>query len=154
MRSHELHADRVELELTETVLMETTREHGDIMGCLRDLGVRIAIDDFGTGYSSLDYLRAYRVSRLKVAQEFVRDLTCDKGDAAIVRATIGLARELDIEVMAEGIETASQRDFLVAAGCRFGQGYYFSKPLTAARVAELLKRGTIPEPREARVAAK
>jgi EAL domain-containing protein (putative c-di-GMP-specific phosphodiesterase class I) len=102
--------------------------------------VRIAIDDFGTGYSSLDYLRSFRVSRLKIDRRFINDVTTNTDDAAIVRATIGLAHELGIEVIAEGVETAGQRDFLIAAGCKLAQGYYFGKPIPAAAASELLRR--------------
>jgi EAL domain-containing protein (putative c-di-GMP-specific phosphodiesterase class I) len=101
--------------------------------------VRLAIDDFGTGYSSLDYLRSFRVARLKIDQSFIKDVTTSADDAAIVRATIGLAHELDIEVVAEGVETAGQRDFLIAVGCKVAQGYYFGKPVPAAAASELLR---------------
>ncbi|HEY4985954.1 MAG TPA: EAL domain-containing protein, partial [Bradyrhizobium sp.] len=100
-------------------------------------------DDFGTGYSSLAYLRSYRVSRLKIALEFVRDIASNAGDAAIVRATIGLARELGIDVVAEGVETAGALSLLEAAGCRCAQGYYFSRPVPADAAGELLRRGVL-----------
>lgn len=131
---------RLELELTESVLVETTQRHGEAFKRLRQIGVRIAIDDFGTGYSSLDYLRSFRVSRLKIDQRFIKDVTTSADDAAIVRATIGLAHELAIEVVAEGVETASQRDFLIAAGCKVAQGYYFGRPVPAAEVSGLLRQ--------------
>ena len=102
--------------------------------------MRLAIDDFGTGYSSLDYLRSFRVSRLKIDRRFIEDVTTSVDDAAIVRATIGLAHELGIEVIAEGVETSGQRDFLVSAGCDFAQGYYFGKPAPAAAASELLRQ--------------
>ena len=133
----------IELELTESVLMETTRQYGKIIDRLRALGVGIAIDDFGTGYSSLGYLRAYHVNHLKIAQEFVQDIQVDSGDVAIVRAAIGLGRELGIKVIAEGVETKSQLDILAAAGCRYVQGFYFSRPVTAKRAAELLRLGRL-----------
>ncbi len=132
--------ERLELELTESVLIEATQRHGEIFKRLREIGVRIAIDDFGAGYSSLDYLRSFRVSRLKIDQRFIADVETNADDAAIVRAVIGLARELGIEVMAEGVETAGQRDFLIASGCEFAQGYYFGEPMPAAAASELLRR--------------
>ena len=95
----------IELELTKSVLMETTRQHGEIIDRLHAFGVAIAIDDFGTGYSSLSYLRAYHVNHLKIAQEFVQDIQVDSGDVAIMRAAISLGRELGIKVIAEGVET-------------------------------------------------
>jgi diguanylate cyclase (GGDEF)-like protein len=133
-------AARLELELTESVLFETTQRHNEAFNRLRRIGVRLAIDDFGTGYSSLDYLRSFRVARLKIDQSFIKDVTTSADDAAIVRATIGLAHELDIEVVAEGVETAGQRDFLIAVGCKVAQGYYFGKPVPAAAASELLRR--------------
>jgi diguanylate cyclase (GGDEF)-like protein/PAS domain S-box-containing protein len=132
--------ERLELELTESVLIETTQRHGEAFKRLRMIGVRLAIDDFGTGYSSLDYLRSFRVSRLKIDRRFINDVTTSADDAAIVRATIGLAHELCIEVVAEGVETARQRDFLLAAGCKLAQGYYFGKPVPATAASELLRR--------------
>ena len=142
---------RIELELTESLLMETNRGHGDMVNQLRALGVRIAIDDFGTGYSSLEYLLVYRVSRIKIAQQFVDGLPGDPGSAAIVRATIGLAREFGIEIIAEGVETAAQLEFLVGAGCRHIQGFYFSRacasrpghPAVAPRCARAGSRARI-----------
>ncbi len=131
--------ERLELELTESVLIETTQRHGDAFKRLRKIGVRLAIDDFGTGYSSLDYLRAFRVSRLKVDRRFITDVATSADDAAIVRATIGLAHELGIEVVAEGVETDKQREFLIAAGCKVVQGYYFGKPVPAATASDLLR---------------
>jgi diguanylate cyclase (GGDEF)-like protein len=132
--------ERLELELTESVLIETTQRHGEVFKRLRKIGVRLAIDDFGTGYSSLDYLRSFRVSRLKIDRRFINDVTTSADDAAIVRATIGLARELGIEVIAEGVETAEQRDFLISAGCKLAQGYYFGKPMPSAAASELLRQ--------------
>ena len=100
----------------------------------------LPIDDFGTGYSSLDYLRSFRVSRLKIDQRFINDVTTSADNAAIVRATIRLAHELGIEVIAEGVETAGQRDFLLSAGCELAQGHYFGKPVPAAAASELLRQ--------------
>lgn len=133
----------IELELTESVLMATTREHRDTIERLNRLGISIAIDDFGTGYSSLGYLRAYRVNHIKIAQEFIRNIEEGSGDVAIVRAAISLARELGIAVIAEGVETAYQLKLLTDAGCRYVQGFYFSPPVQASEAAELLKRGTL-----------
>ncbi len=133
----------VEIELTETVLMETTQRHREIIGRLYSLGVPIAIDDFGTGYSSLSYLRAYRVDHIKVAQEFIKDIKPGSGDIAIVRAAISLGRELGIPVIAEGVETEFQLDLVREAGCQYVQGFYFSPPVSADRAAELLRQGAL-----------
>lgn len=134
----------LELELTETVLMEASREHNDVLVRLRQSGVRLAIDDFGTGYSSLDYLRRFPVDRVKVAQEFVRLIASDPGSAAIVKATIGLARELGMVAIAEGVETVEQFDLLKAWGCRQMQGYYFARPLAPEDLSTLLRRRMLP----------
>jgi len=113
---------------------------------LRQLGVRIAIDDFGTGYSSLSYLTNYPVSRLKIAQELVFGVIKDSRSATVVRAAIRLADELGIECIAEGVETTEQVKFLVAAGCAFGQGYLFDRPLSAERMTALLREKAARRP--------
>src|SRR5690242_14776512 len=136
----------VEIELTESVLMEVTKEHADSLERLRGLGVRIAIDDFGTGYSSLSYLTNYPVSRLKIAQELVFGVIKDSRSATVVRAAIRLADELGIECIAEGVETTEQVKFLVAAGCAFGQGYLFDRPLSAERMTALLREKAARRP--------
>jgi diguanylate cyclase (GGDEF)-like protein/PAS domain S-box-containing protein len=128
----------LELELTETVLMTAAREHGDLLGRLGRAGVTISIDDFGTGYSSLDYLRRFPADRIKIAQTFVTQLQPVGGDAAIVKATLGLARELGIKVIAEGVETKAQYDLLKCWGCAEAQGYYFAVPLEASQVLSML----------------
>jgi diguanylate cyclase (GGDEF)-like protein/PAS domain S-box-containing protein len=131
----------LELEITETVLMEASREHSDILARLRQLGVTIAIDDFGTGYSSLDYLSRFPVDRIKIAQSFVRNLETTPRNAAIVKATIGLARELSISVIAEGVETPKQVELLKGWGCGEAQGFYFAKPLGEAEATAMLRTG-------------
>jgi diguanylate cyclase (GGDEF)-like protein len=133
----------LELELTESVLMEATQRHGNTLEKLRQLGTKLAIDDFGTGYSSLKYLTTYSVNRLKLAPEFVFRVTVDYRNAAVVRAAIRLANELGIEVIAEGVETEAQMRFLLGAGCEQGQGYYFSRPVAVAKATELLRAGRI-----------
>jgi len=134
--------ERLQLELTESVLIETKQRHGEAFDRLRKIGVRLAIDDFGTGYSSLDCLRSFCVARLKIDPRFIANVATCADDAAIVRATIGLARELDIEVVAEGVETAGQHDFLLAAGCKFAQGHFFGLPMPAPAATALLGRKT------------
>jgi EAL domain-containing protein (putative c-di-GMP-specific phosphodiesterase class I) len=141
----------LELELTESMLMEATQKHNEALRYLRQLGIRIAIDDFGTGYSSLKYLTIYPTNRLKVAQELVFGVTVDYRNAAVVRAAIGLAHELGIEVIAEGVETEAQVEFLLDAGCQQAQGYYFSRPVNAELATELLRRGLIVPPKAARL---
>jgi diguanylate cyclase (GGDEF)-like protein len=133
----------IEIELTETVLMDITQQHSERFERLRQLGVRIAIDDFGTGYSSLSYLANYPVSRMKIAQELVSGVDPDSRSATVVRAAIRMARELGIEIIAEGVETEGQTKFLLSAGCESGQGFYFSRPVNAERATELLRAGRI-----------
>ncbi len=133
----------IELEITETVLMETTQTHSDALARIERLGASIAIDDFGTGYSSLAYLSAYPVGRLKIAQRFILGIPNNAGDIAITRVTLSLARELGIKVIAEGVQTKAQLDFLLSAGCRVGQGFYFSEAVQAGPAAEFLRRGVI-----------
>jgi diguanylate cyclase (GGDEF)-like protein len=140
---HGIAPEAIEIELTESALMEAVGESGGVIESVRALGVGVAIDDFGTGYCSLAHLRSFGISRLKIAREFIHGLGHNPGDIAIVRAVIGLARELDIAVIAEGVETAEQLAFLDAAGCCCVQGYYFSRPVPAARAAEFLRRGSI-----------
>jgi len=130
--------DQVELELTESVLMETTQRHRDAFDRLRDSGVRIAVDDFGTGFSSLAYLAAFRVSRLKLAGQFIEDAATNPANAAIVRATASLSRELGIEFVAEGVTNAQQEAVLKSAGCRYAQGFYYGEPMSPEAVSRLL----------------
>jgi EAL domain-containing protein (putative c-di-GMP-specific phosphodiesterase class I) len=133
----------VELELTESVLMMAAREHNDLLVRLRKAGHRIAIDDFGNGYSSLDYLRRFPADRIKIAGNFIADIGIASGDDAIVKAALGLARELGIEVVVEGVESAAQLDLLKAWGCRIVQGYYFARPLPVPEMTALLRIGKI-----------
>jgi EAL domain-containing protein (putative c-di-GMP-specific phosphodiesterase class I) len=131
----------LELEFTESAVMHDSRELATMIGRLDDLGVQLSLDDFGTGYSSLSYLRRFHLDKLKIDQSFVRDIDLDVDDAAIVAAIIGMARNLKVMVIAEGVETAAQCEFLRSHGCDGIQGYLFSKPLTAQDFADLLKSG-------------
>jgi diguanylate cyclase (GGDEF)-like protein len=141
----------LELELTESVLMEAAQQHSDCFDRLRRLGVRIAIDDFGTGYSSLHYLTTYRVNQVKIAQQLVSRVDSDSRNATVVRAAVRLARDLDIGCIAEGVESEAQAEFLLAAGCDYAQGYYFSRPVNAKRAAEVLRQGGAGPARPLRV---
>ncbi len=136
----------IEIELTESMLMDITQQHNDRFERLRRLGVRIAIDDFGTGYSSLSYLANYPINRVKIAQELVFGVDTDARSATVVRAAVRLAHELGIEIIAEGVETEGQEKFLLSAGCEHGQGFYFSRPINAERATELLRLGKITPP--------
>jgi EAL domain-containing protein (putative c-di-GMP-specific phosphodiesterase class I) len=140
LQRHGVKASMLELELTESVLMEVTQHSGSMLTRLHETGLRISVDDFGTGYSSLSYLTRFPVSRLKIAQELVLGIVDDPRNAAVVRAAIHLAEELGIECMAEGVESARQLDFLVQAECGYGQGYYFSRPMNAKRMSGMLEQ--------------
>jgi diguanylate cyclase (GGDEF)-like protein/PAS domain S-box-containing protein len=125
------------LEITESMIMGEAEYNVDVLRKLKDLGVGIAIDDFGTGYSNLAYLKRFPVDLLKVDKSFVNGLGENPEDTAIVEAVASLARALGINTVAEGIETTEQLDRLQALGCQLGQGYYFSKPLTAHKASTL-----------------
>jgi len=131
---------RLELEITESLLMHDLEQTADTLRSLADLGVTISMDDFGTGYSSLSYLKRLPIDILKIDQSFVRDIITDPNDAAIVQAIIAMAHSLGIRVMAEGVETADQHAFLRRYLCDGMQGHYFSVPLTAGEFTELLQR--------------
>jgi EAL domain-containing protein (putative c-di-GMP-specific phosphodiesterase class I) len=135
-------ARRFDLELTEGILLELSPEILAVLAELKLLGFKLVIDDFGAGHSSLQYLRNFPIDKLKIDQIFVRQLVADSSDALIVRAITSLARNLKIGLVAEGIETVEQRDFLRDQGCATGQGYYFSLPLTAEDFAWMIKQRT------------
>ncbi|MDX9670784.1 MULTISPECIES: putative bifunctional diguanylate cyclase/phosphodiesterase [unclassified Pseudomonas] len=135
----------LELEITEGVLMQNVEATMTALNRLKALGTRLAIDDFGTGYSSLSYLRRFPIDVLKIDQSFIRGLSDDRNDAALVSAIINLGKGLGLKVIAEGIETAEQLAFLKAHHCEEGQGYFFSKALPADAFAHLLA-GTEPAP--------
>ena len=121
-------AQRLQLELTESLLLTDVEDMIAKMAELRMSGVRFSLDDFGTGYSSLSYLKRLPLDQLKIDQSFVRDVLVDPNDAAIVRTILALAGSLDLAVVAEGVETAGQLDFLRHSGCRGFQGYRFGRP--------------------------
>ena len=110
-------------------MLQRSAESRDLLRNLRNFGVKISIDDFGTGYSSLAYLKQLEVDYLKIDKSFVRDLETDDNDRAIIEAIVVMAKRLDINIVAEGVETASQRAILTHMGCDWLQGYYFAKPL-------------------------
>jgi EAL domain-containing protein (putative c-di-GMP-specific phosphodiesterase class I) len=120
--------ERLELEITEALLLERDENVLSTLNALRALGVGISMDDFGTGYSSLSYLRAFPFTKIKIDQSFVRDLRANDDSKAIVRAILALGRNLNMSVIAEGIETEDDLDFLIGEGCVEGQGFLFAKP--------------------------
>ncbi|MBW8328846.1 MAG: EAL domain-containing protein [Thiobacillus sp.] len=134
----------LELELTESILLQDVENTLDTVRRLKALGVRLSIDDFGTGYSSLSYLKRFAVDRLKIDRSFVRDVNTDPDNAAIVRAVIQLARSLRLGIVAEGVETEAQLAFLREEGCQDVQGYLFSRPLALAALKEYLHERMMP----------
>ena len=129
---------RLELEITETTMLETSPQTVDALWQLHARGVRIALDDFGTGYSSLSYLRRFPFDKIKIDRSFIRDLGYEKDDSSIILAIIGLAQRMNMQVTAEGVETAEQAELLTIYGCGQAQGYLFSYPIPAARLATLI----------------
>jgi diguanylate cyclase (GGDEF)-like protein/PAS domain S-box-containing protein len=136
-----LNPRRLELELTETVLMKRAESTESVLKNLRARGIHLAVDDFGTGYSSLSYLRKFPVDSLKIDQSFIRQITATRDDTAIVAAVIGMGRSLNLRVIAEGVETRTVLEFLQAHQCDEAQGYYFSRPLPAQEFARFLRTG-------------
>lgn len=136
-----LPSEYLELELTESVAMHNPQDVIAVMNNLHGRGVRMSIDDFGTGYSSLSYLKKFKVYKLKIDQSFVRDISTDPEDKAIVSAIINLAKGLGLQTIAEGVETTGQQAFLREQGCDEMQGYLFSKPVPVAQFEALLKQG-------------
>ncbi|AHL32656.1 diguanylate cyclase [Pseudomonas brassicacearum] len=130
----------LELEVTETGLMEDITTAAQHLLSLRRSGALIAIDDFGTGYSSLSYLKSLPLDKIKIDKSFVQDLLDDEDDATIVRAIIQLGKSLGMQVIAEGVETVEQEAYIIAEGCHEGQGYYYSKPLPARELGAYLKQ--------------
>jgi diguanylate cyclase (GGDEF)-like protein/PAS domain S-box-containing protein len=131
----------LELELTETVLMRHAETTAHALGQLKAIGVRLAIDDFGTGYSSLSYLTRFPIDALKLDQSFLHDMNVISDDAIVVSSVVAMGKSLKHRVIAEGVETLEQLEFLQAIGCDEGQGYYFSRPVAAQQFAMLLETG-------------
>jgi EAL domain-containing protein (putative c-di-GMP-specific phosphodiesterase class I) len=140
LASSGLPAARLELEITESILLERCKHNVRILDQLHELGVRIALDDFGTGYSSIGYLRSFNFDKLKIDQSFVRDLLSDEKSLAIVRAIVGLGASFGIATTAEGVETEDQKRCLNQEGCTEVQGFLYSKPLPPNEIPLLLGR--------------
>jgi diguanylate cyclase (GGDEF)-like protein len=140
LRDSGLEARFLELELTESMVMEDLERALQSMQALRAMGVQFSIDDFGTGYSSLSALKRFPIARLKIDRAFVRDIPGDEEDKAIAKAIISLGHELNLKVIAEGVETEEQLEFLRTHGCDEMQGYLFSPPVSAAELPALIER--------------
>jgi diguanylate cyclase (GGDEF)-like protein len=134
-----LQARYLEVELTESAVMSDPEQSVAILEQLSAMGVLVSVDDFGTGYSSMSYLRRFPIDKLKIDRVFINEITTRPEDASIVRAIVSLAHSLNLKVVAEGVETAAQLDFLKVVGCDEYQGYYFSRPLPAADFERLIR---------------
>jgi diguanylate cyclase (GGDEF)-like protein/PAS domain S-box-containing protein len=139
VREYEIDPRRLNLELTESMLLENIQETIATMNALKNVGVRFSLDDFGTGYSSLQYLKRLPLDQLKIDQSFVRDLATDDSDKVIVRTIIAMAQSLNFDVIAEGVETREQRDLLLSRGCRRYQGFLFGKPVPIEQFRAVLQ---------------
>ena len=137
----QLHPDFLVIELTEGVLMNDVEESIATLQALKDMGIYLSVDDFGTGYSSLNYLKRFPLDELKIDRSFVKDIITDTNDAAITAAIIGLAQNLKLSVVAEGVETTEQADFLLRRGCNTMQGFLFAKPMPQKEFEALLLAG-------------
>ena len=133
-----LDAHRLELELTERVLMDDAESTASMLQELRNMGVGLAVDDFGTGYSSLSYLAQFPIDTLKIDRSFVQKINANYESSSIVSAIIGMGKNLGLKVIAEGVETQEQSTYLVSQGCVEGQGYLLSAPISAAELASFL----------------
>jgi diguanylate cyclase (GGDEF)-like protein/PAS domain S-box-containing protein len=138
LRDHGLTGDSISIEITEGLLMDTDAVTTDKLFIFRDNGIQVAIDDFGTGYSSLAYLKKFDIDYLKIDQSFVRNMEPDSNDFMLAEAIVAMAHKLGLKVIAEGVETAQQRELLEHIGCDYGQGYLFAKPIPAHQFEQLL----------------
>jgi EAL domain-containing protein (putative c-di-GMP-specific phosphodiesterase class I) len=139
VRASDADAAHLELEITEGMVMQDPERAVTVLREMRNIGVHIAIDDFGTGHSSLAYLKRFPVDNLKIDRSFITEIPADRGDAAITQAIIAMAHSLELKVIAEGVETEAQYQFLLAQRCDEYQGYFFSKPLPAEQMRALLE---------------
>ncbi|MBP2280855.1 EAL domain-containing protein (putative c-di-GMP-specific phosphodiesterase class I) [Psychrobacter sp. PL19] len=139
-KEHNIRPQQLHVEVTESSLM---RRHANVkhqLTMLKEMGIRLALDDFGTGYASLSYLQEYPFDFIKIDRSFISKIATDRTQYAIVKAILDLADALDMEVVAEGIETEQQRDLLLQMGCAYGQGYWFGRPVNAEDATEMLTR--------------
>jgi len=140
VQHYDIKPNLLKLELTESLLLEDIEDTIATMNALKEVGIQFSLDDFGTGYSSLQYLKRLPLDQLKIDQSFVRDITVDSNDKAIVKTIIAMAHSMDMDVIAEGVETEEQRQLLFDEGCMHYQGYLFAKPVPIAQFEALLKK--------------
>ncbi len=147
LRETGLSADRLTIEITESLMLNDERQANHRLHALREIGVHLSVDDFGTGYSSLSYLKRLPIDGLKIDRSFIMDITTDADDAVVVDAIIALAKSFGIHVVAEGVETAEQLHFLRSRECAFAQGYLFSRPVPPEALAKAIGAGEVPSPK-------
>jgi EAL domain-containing protein (putative c-di-GMP-specific phosphodiesterase class I) len=141
LRNSALDPNSLELEITEGTIMQDAASTIHLLKEFKNMGLRLAVDDFGTGYSSLNYLKRFPLDVLKIDRSFIKDVMTDSDDAVITKAIIAMAHSLNLEVIAEGIETEEQLGFLRENECDVFQGYYFSRPVSATVMTKLLEEG-------------
>ncbi len=141
VQRHAINPMLLKLELTESMLLENIEDIISTMNALKEIGIQLTLDDFGTGYSSLQYLKRLPLDQIKIDQSFVRNLTSDSNDKAIVRTVIAMTKSLNLDVIPEGVETEAQRQLLLDKGCMHFQGYLFGKPVPIGQFEALLKQG-------------
>jgi len=139
IQNHAINPAMLKLELTESMLLDNIEDTIKTMNDLKEIGIQFSLDDFGTGYSSLQYLKQLPLTQLKIDKSFVHDIAVDNSDQAIVRTTIVMAQTLNLEVIAEGVETSEQRDMLINNGCKYFQGFLFGQPMPIERFESLIK---------------
>ena len=144
IQQYVVNASLLKLELTESMLLDDIEDTVTTMNTLKEIGVQFSLDDFGTGYSSLQYLKQLPLNQLKIDQSFVRDIATDSSDQAIVKTIIVMAQTLNLQVIAEGVETEEQRQLLIDNGCANFQGYLFSKPISSDQFESLLQTLMLP----------
>ena len=137
--------EQVHIEITERLLMDQPDTAKDTLAMCRRAGISIAIDDFGTGYSSLSYLNYFPIDTLKIDQQFVRDMTKNEGSLALIKSIIALGKNMNLKVVAEGIEEKEEATQLAALGCDLAQGYHFAKPMPEVEVTNFVKNWEKPD---------
>ena len=143
IRQHAINPALLKLELTESILIKNIEDTIATMNALGEMGIQFSLDDFGVGYSSLQYLKKLPLNQLKIDQSFIRDIAEDSDDQAIVRTIIAMAKSLDLDAIAEGVESEPQRQFLLSYGCSNYQGYLFGKPVSISQFEASLRQGRL-----------
>ncbi|WP_315980817.1 EAL domain-containing protein [Aliamphritea spongicola] len=147
LKQAQLNPEYLALEVTESFIIRQPEVSIGKLTYLRDLGISLAMDDFGTGYSSLSYLKRLPVEKLKIDRSFIKDIGIDKSDESIIMATVAMCQSLELGIIAEGVETPQQLEFMTALGCYCVQGYYYSKPLPADELYDFVcERNQVSEP--------